>query len=110
MEEPAVRRLRYLLAVCLVVHATWPVLQATAQQAATSKSTQSGSEGLDTQQLDALLAPIARYPDTLLTQVPMASTFPLEVVEAQRWLDDPAHKSLKGDELTKALQPLSWDP
>jgi hypothetical protein len=40
----------------------------------------------------------------------MACTFPLQVVEAQRWLDDPAHKSLKGDALTKALQPLSWDP
>jgi hypothetical protein len=105
-----VRRLPYLLAACLVVHATWPISLAAAQHPATANSTQSDSQTFDTQQLDALLAPIALYPDTLLTQVLMASTFPLQFVEAQRWLDDPAHKSLKGDALTKALQPLSWDP
>ncbi len=104
------RRLRYLLAACLIAHATWPIPLAAAQPPATSNGTQSDSQAFDTQQLDALLAPIALYPDTLLTQVLMASTFPLEVVEAQRWLDDPAHKSLTGDALTKALQALSWDP
>lgn len=100
------RRLPYQLAACLIVHATWPIPLA-AQQPATSNGTQSDSQTFDTQQLDALLAPIALYPDTLLTQVLMASTFPLQVVEAQRWLDDPAHKPLKRDALTKALQPLS---
>ena len=35
----------------------------------------------------------------------IASTFPLQVVEAARWLEDPAHKDLKGDALTKALEP-----
>ena len=41
------------------------------------------------EQLDALLAPIALYPDALLAQTLMAATFPLQVVEASRWLDVP---------------------
>src|SRR5689334_12702553 len=68
------------------------------------------AQSFNVQQLDALLAPIALYPDSLLTQVLIASTFPLQVVEASRWLDDPAHKDLRGDALTKALEPLTWDP
>jgi hypothetical protein len=61
-------------------------------------------------QLDALLAPIALYPDPLLTQLLMAATEPLQIVQAKRWLDDPAHAGLKGDALTKALTTQSWDP
>ena len=55
------------------------------------------------EQLDALVASIALYPDDLLTQLLMASTFPLEVVTAARWVEDPANKSLPGDALVKAL-------
>jgi hypothetical protein len=62
---------------------------------------------LNNAQLDALLAPIALYPDALLSEVLMASTYPLEVVEADRWLD--ANKSLKGDALKAALDKQSWD-
>jgi hypothetical protein len=62
------------------------------------------------EQLDALLAPIALYPDPLLTQMLMASTEPLQIVQAKRWLDDPAHKTLTGDALTQALAAQSWDP
>jgi Protein of unknown function (DUF3300) len=69
-----------------------------------------GSQTYNTEQLDALLAPIALYPDALLAQVLMASTFPLNVVSAGRWLEDPANKSLSGDALAKALGPQTWDP
>ncbi|HET9019019.1 MAG TPA: DUF3300 domain-containing protein [Acetobacteraceae bacterium] len=62
------------------------------------------------EQLDALLAPIALYPDPLLTQVLMAATYPLQIVEASRWRARNENKDLKGDDLAKALQPLSWDP
>ena len=61
-------------------------------------------------QLDQLLAPIALYPDELLSQILMASTYPLEVVEAQRWVQDPKNAGLKGDQLTAALQDKDWDP
>lgn len=61
-------------------------------------------------QLDALLAPIALYPDTLLTQIMMASTLPVQVLQARLWLDNPANKALTGNALAKALETQSWDP
>ena len=61
-------------------------------------------------QLAQLVAPIALYPDPLLAQILMASTYPLEVVEAARWVKIPANQALTGDALTSALQAESWDP
>jgi uncharacterized membrane protein YgcG len=58
--------------------------------------------------LDALLAPIALYPDQLLGQVLMASTYPLEVVEAARFAEQ--NRDLKGDALENALKDKTWDP
>jgi len=60
-------------------------------------------------QLDQLLAPIALYPDPLVAQILMASTYPLEVVDAARWLKDPANAGLGGDQLAAALQQQGWD-
>jgi hypothetical protein len=62
---------------------------------------------LSSAQLEALVAPIALYPDTLLAQVLMASTYPLEVVQADRWLA--ANKKLEGDKLKAAAEQQSWD-
>jgi hypothetical protein len=58
--------------------------------------------------LDSLVAPIALYPDSLLAQVLAASTYPLEIVQAHRWLK--ANTKLKGEELTKAAAKQPWDP
>jgi Protein of unknown function (DUF3300) len=58
-------------------------------------------------QLDALVAPIALYPDALLSEVLMASTYPLEVVSAERWAA--ANKGVKGDALKAAVDKQSWD-
>ena len=60
------------------------------------------------EELAQMLAPIALYPDSLVAQILMASTYPLEVVEAERWVRE--NKDLKGEELDKALQDKSWDP
>ena len=65
---------------------------------------------LSKEQLDQLLAPIALYPDDLLTNVLMASTYPLDVVQAARWRADKANAKLKGDALTKAMETKEWDP
>jgi hypothetical protein len=54
-----------------------------------------------TQELDSLLAPIALYPDGLLSQVLMASTYPLEVVQAARW--SKANPGLSGDDAVKKV-------
>ena len=62
---------------------------------------------LSAAQLDQLVAPIALYPDPLLAQVLMASTYPLEVVQADRFAK--ANKKLTGDKLTQALDKQDWD-
>lgn len=67
-----------------------------------------GAVLLQQEKLDQLLAPIALYPDSLLAQIFMASTYPLEVVQADRWSKQ--NKSLKGDALTTALESQDWDP
>ncbi|HLJ62982.1 MAG TPA: DUF3300 domain-containing protein, partial [Stellaceae bacterium] len=69
-----------------------------------------GPPAFTPQQLDQLLAPVALYPDPLLTQILAASTYPLEVVEAARWLGDPNNAQLRGDALTAALAAQDWDP
>jgi hypothetical protein len=59
------------------------------------------------EELVQMLAPIALYPDSLLAQVLMASTYPIEVVEAERWMKH--NKDLKGDELDSVLREKTWD-
>jgi len=59
-------------------------------------------------QLQQLVAPIALYPDSLVAQILAASTFPEQVVEADRWLQ--AHPEVKGDALGQAIDPQPWDP
>ena len=59
-------------------------------------------------QLEQLVAPIALYPDALLSQILMASTYPLEVVAAARWAE--ANSGVTGKALEDAMQKQSWDP
>ena len=58
-------------------------------------------------ELDQLVAPIALYPDPLLAQVLMAAAYPLDIVQAERWLE--ANKTLKGDALKAAVDKQPWD-
>src|SRR5512132_2758407 len=67
-----------------------------------------GAPVIKQEELDQLLAPIALYPDSLIAQILMASTYPLDVVNAARFAKQNA--TLKGDALTKALEAQSWDP
>jgi hypothetical protein len=62
------------------------------------------------EQLDQLTAPIALYPDPLMSQILMAATYPLEVVEAERWRLQPTNNALKGEQLAAALAQQRWDP
>ena len=59
-------------------------------------------------QLDSLVAPIALYPDPLLAQVLVASTYPLELIQLQQWLQ--RHKDLKDKALVEAVEKEDWDP
>src|SRR4029453_230661 len=69
---------------------------------------ESAGQGFKPEEIDAVVAPIALYPDELLSQIFMASTYPLEIVEASRWAKQ--NKSLKGDALAQALEKQDWDP
>jgi Protein of unknown function (DUF3300) len=60
------------------------------------------------QQLDSLLAPIALYPDSLLSHILIASTYPLEVIEAERWTRN--NTRLQGEDAVKAVEKQNWDP
>jgi hypothetical protein len=60
------------------------------------------------EEIEQLVAPIALYPDALLAQILMASTYPLEVVEAARWVR--ANPNLKDQALEEALLKQPWDP
>ena len=85
------------------------VAPARAQDAAASAQAQTqAQQKLPEGQVEQLVAPIALYPDPLLTQVLMASTYPLEVVEAARWSQ--ANPAVKGTALEDAMQAQPWDP
>ncbi len=60
------------------------------------------------EELEALASPIALYPDSLVAQVLMASTYPLEIVQADRWVQ--SNKELKDPALTTELEKKDWDP
>jgi Protein of unknown function (DUF3300) len=109
------KRLTRLFACWLVLYAVWPDMPRAQPAAPTTTAPATtapaaAAQSFNTEQIDALLAPIALYPDALLTQTLMASTFPLEIVQAARWVEVPANKALTGDALTKALEAQPWDP
>src|SRR6185369_16248846 len=62
------------------------------------------------EQLDALVAPIALYPDNLLSQTLVASTYPLELIQLQQWLDKNQNLAKDQKKLAEAVQKQSWDP
>jgi hypothetical protein len=78
-----------------------------APSAAAAPAASPGAKSFSQQELEQLLAPIALYPDALMAQVLMASTYPLEVVQAERWRK--ANPSLKDKALEDALQQQPWD-
>ena len=80
---------------------------AQSQQPAAAASEQAAPK-IPPDQLDSLVAPIALYPDPMLAQVLAASTYPLEVVQLQQWLEK--NKGLKDKALADAVQKQPWDP
>jgi hypothetical protein len=98
-----------LCAVPLVLMSNFATAPVRAQDAIIPVQAQSQNQASFSQaQIEQLVAPIALYPDSLLTQILMASTYPLEVVEAARWSRD--NSTIKGEALQSAMQAQSWDP
>src|SRR5215831_14489411 len=93
-----------LLALAIMVGATAGA--AAQQQPATAQPAQT-DQLLKPEQLEALVAPIALYPDALLANMLAAATYPLEVVEADRFMKE--NKNLKGDALAAEVNKKGWD-
>jgi hypothetical protein len=97
------RTIRRSLTVLLLL-----LIPAIAMAQTPSSPARAPSDGLlKPEQLEALVSPIALYPDSLLSTVLMAATYPLEVVQAERWLMH--NKSLSGDALKAATDKQAWD-
>src|SRR5215472_11241583 len=77
-------------------------------QAMTTTRTDQETTKLPPQELDSLVAPIALYSDSLLAQALAASTYPLEVIQLQQWMNN--NKDLQGKELADAVSKQPWDP
>src|SRR5688572_11558641 len=97
-----------VLGVFVAGQATIQAQTPPAQPAATAAPAPNKTPPFKKEELEAILAPIALYPDALLAQIFMASTYPLEVVEAARWSKE--HPEVKGDAVAGAVQSQTWDP
>src|SRR5499427_5193646 len=96
---------RVMSVLCSALLAAQPYIYG--QQPAPSAPTAQGAGLLSPQQLDSLVAPIALFPDPILSQLLVASTYPMEIVEAQRWASQ--NPGLKGQQLTAAAAKQPWD-
>lgn len=97
-----------LLLVLVIMNATWSQEPGAGENSSVASKPTAAGQSFSQDELNALLAPIALYPDALLSQVLMASTYPLEVVEADRFLKQ--NQGLQGDALDDALAKKNWDP
>ncbi|HZS98897.1 MAG TPA: DUF3300 domain-containing protein [Terriglobales bacterium] len=97
-----------LVIVCTVVLATGDTLAYVSSSWQESTPAQSQTPKIPPDQLDSLVAPIALYPDPLLAQALAASTYPLEIIQLQQWLEK--NKNLKDKALADAVAKQSWDP
>src|SRR6266700_5258570 len=82
--------------------------QAQSQVMTTTTNEPSPAEKIPPGQLDSLVAPIALYSDPLLAQTLAASTYPLEIIQLQQWMD--RNKNLQGKALADAVAKQPWDP
>ena len=95
-------------ALAMPVGSQVPPTPAPAPAAPPGQGAQPAAKSFSQEELDQLVAPVALYPDALLAQVLMASTYPLEIVEAERWVKK--NPGLKDKALEDALQQQTWDP
>ena len=74
----------------------------------TSTAVLAEDDKLTQAELDQMLAPVALYPDTVLTHVLIAATYPLELVQAARW--QKRNPDLSGEDVVRAVEDKNWDP
>src|SRR6476660_1326500 len=98
-----------IITIGLALSSTAFAQQAQSQEMTTTTPTNDQQPTtLAPQELDSLVAPIALYPDPLLAQTLAASTYPLEVIQLQQWMNN--NKNLKDKALADAVSKQPWDP
>ncbi len=110
LSKPMVRSTLTVLCIVVVPYASSVAMAQSfpQEQAQGQAQAQPQAQFLTPEQLDSLVAPIALYPDPLLSQVLAASTYPLEIVEAQQWLQQ--NRNLSSQQLVEAAKQQNWDP
>ncbi|AIF47888.1 DUF3300 domain-containing protein [Dyella japonica] len=106
MKSLGIWRIFLLCSLCVPLVLTGPVIAQSPQSPQGSSS--SGQKIYNNQQLDQMLAPVALYPDALLSQVLMACTYPSNVADAAAW--SAAHPKAQGDDAVKQVASQPWDP
>src|SRR5579862_4736421 len=98
----------FVAILCAALLVPGDLISASRSQAPAAASSQEEAANISPDQLDSLVAPIALYPDPMLAQVLAASTYPLEIVQLQQWLEK--NKTLKDKALADAVAKQPWDP
>src|SRR5262245_9036972 len=94
--------------ICMLMLVPGDTVRIAAMQQSQQPTEAANQEKIPADQLDSLVAPIALYPDQLLSQVLVASTYPLELIQLQQWLAK--NPSLKDKALVDAVSKQPWDP
>jgi hypothetical protein len=103
-----IRKIAAGFCILALTPATMPAGAVIAPLTQTQAPADAAPAKLPAEQLDSLVAPIALYSDSLLTQTLVSSTYPLEIIQLQQWLEK--NKSLKDKALSEAVQKHDWDP
>jgi Protein of unknown function (DUF3300) len=106
--EPARSTSRFLVVTLCAAMSVQPAVASPPAPQAPSASSQTVATRIPPDQLDSLVAPIALYPDPMLAQVLAASTYPLEIIQLQQWLEK--NPTLKDKALADAVMKQPWDP
>ncbi len=98
----------WIATLCAVLLLPGDGIGRVAQAQGPGSTDQATAAKLPPERLDSLVAPIALYPDPMLSQTLVASTYPLEIIQLQQWLEK--NKGLKDQALADAVKKQDWDP
>src|SRR5436305_639898 len=104
----SIRRVIAVVGLAFLSSGSYAFAQQAQSQVMTTTTNEQETTKLPNEELDSLVAPIALYPDPLLAQTLAASTYPLEVIQLQQWMD--RNKNLKDKALADAVAKQPWDP
>ena len=97
------RSVSWVASAAILISTTPPPLHAQPVLPPQENPVPAVGQGYNNEQVESIVAPVALFPDALLTQILMASAFPLQIVEAYRWVQQGNNRQIQGDALVQAL-------